>query len=274
MPSSTTTGLPAPPLGAPAEFEAPASWRCIDFISDLHLSEATPRTTEAWASYLRDTEADAVFMLGDLFETWVGDDARHEGFERHCTQVLLDASRRRSLAFMAGNRDFLLGADMLQASGVVGLADPTLLTALGQRVLLTHGDSLCLADTDYQRFRGVVRNPLWQQDFLAKPLDERRRFARGLRDQSEAHKQDNPLPLAWTDVDPAAAVSWLHSCKAPTLVHGHTHRPGSGPLAEGVTRHVLSDWNLDEAPYRAEVLRMTADAFIRLDLVGAARRPR
>src|SRR4051794_8771521 len=94
----------------PARFVAPAAWRAIDFISDLHLADDTPRGFEAWSAYMLGTSADAVFMLGDLFEVWVGDDARHDGFEARCADVLMRAAAQRHVAFMAGNRDFMVGA--------------------------------------------------------------------------------------------------------------------------------------------------------------------
>jgi UDP-2,3-diacylglucosamine hydrolase len=248
----------------PSEFCAPEHWRAIDFVSDLHLSAATPRTFDAWAAHLLATPADAVFMLGDVFEVWVGDDARASGFERRGAQVLCEASARRTLAFMAGNRDFLVGRDMLDECGVLALADPTVLVAFGQRVLLSHGDELCLADTDYQRFRAEVRSDAFRSAFFAKPLAERRAIAQAMRDASEQRKQ--PAAMAeWVDVDAAAAVQWLRQANANTLIHGHTHRPRSEPLAPGFMRHVLSDWDLEEqarAP-RAEVLRWTAQGFER-----------
>ncbi|MDE1950655.1 MAG: metallophosphoesterase, partial [Burkholderiales bacterium] len=125
------------------EFAAPTEWRAIDFISDLHLSAALPRTFAAWAAHLRSTPADAVFILGDLFEVWIGDDSSGQAFEHSCVEALVDAASRRQLAFMAGNRDFLVGSEMLRESGMMGLPDPTLLDAWGHRVLLSHGDALC-----------------------------------------------------------------------------------------------------------------------------------
>ena len=249
-----------------AEVHAPPSWRCIDFISDLHLAANTPLTFEAWASYLNRTPADAVFILGDLFEVWVGDDARFDGFDARCAEVLATAARTRSLFFMVGNRDFLVGADMLNACGVSALADPCVLTAFGQRVLLTHGDALCLADTDYQKFRTMVRSTAWQAQFLAQPLEARRQFARDVRNQSEMRKKELPSRADWVDIDPAMAIEWLDEANTPTLIHGHTHRPATEALGMGHVRHVLSDWDLDDAPQRAEVLRLTADGLARLPL--------
>jgi UDP-2,3-diacylglucosamine hydrolase len=242
-------------------FDAPPSWRAIEFISDLHLSIALPRTFDAWAHYLESTDADAVFILGDLFEAWVGDDARFDGFERRCAQVLADAARRRTVGFMAGNRDFLVGRELLDEAGVMALPDPTLLVAWQHRVVLTHGDALCLADVDYQRFRTQVRNAAWQADFLSRPLAERQRLARAMRDASE---QTQRQQTTWSDVDAGAAVALLRDAGASVMVHGHTHRPGSDELAPGFTRHVLSDWDLDAQPPRAEILRLAPSGFLRV----------
>jgi UDP-2,3-diacylglucosamine hydrolase len=246
------------------EYTAPSDWAAIDFISDLHLGEDTPRTFEAWAAYLRATTADAVFILGDLFEVWVGDDARHEGFERRCAEVLADAAARRTVGFMAGNRDFLVGTDLLKACGVLALPDPTVLVAFGERLLLSHGDVLCLDDHEYQQFRLQVRRPEWQREFLALPLAERRERARGMRSRSEERKRGTS-PSNWADVDSATAVRWMHEAGTPTLIHGHTHRPRREALAPGQVREVLSDWDLEtDAAPRAEVLRLRRGGLSRL----------
>jgi UDP-2,3-diacylglucosamine hydrolase len=250
------------------ELQADAAWRSVEFISDLHLSAATPCTFEVWAAYLRASAADAIFILGDLFEVWIGDDARAPGsFAERAAAVLLDAAAQRPVSFMVGNRDFLVGAALLRHCGVAALADPTVLDAWGQRVLLTHGDALCLADEAYQRFRAEVRSDAWRREFLAKPLTERERLARAMRDASESAKRAKPVE-DWADVHPAAAVSWMHAAGSRTMVHGHTHRPGSEVLAPGYTRHVLSDWDLDLPPHRAQVLRLTRDGFTRIDLLA------
>lgn len=242
------------------ELVAPPAWRAVDFISDLHLCEAMPRTFDAFAAHLRHTRADAVFILGDLFEVWVGDDARQRVFESACVDVLAEAASHRHLAFMAGNRDFLLGAAMLRDCGMTGLPDPTVLSAWGQRVLLSHGDALCLADLPYQAFRHEVRGTAWQQQFLAKPLPERLQIAAEIRHASASRQRFDGDGSA--DVDAAEAVRWMHTMGTAELVHGHTHRPGSDTLAPGYKRHVLSDWDLDHAR-RAEVLRLTRDGFER-----------
>jgi len=250
---------------APAYFEyaVPAPWQAIDFISDLHLSPALPRTFDALAQELRQTPADAVFILGDLFEFWIGDDSRTQPFEQRCVDLLAAAAQRRTLAFMVGNRDFLVGVAMLLDCGMTGLPDPTVLDAWGRRVVLTHGDALCLADTDYQAFRRQVRDAHWQRQALARPLAERTVLATQMRARSEAARRfDSNFNV---DVDAGAAVGWLQAAGATEMVHGHTHRPGSNELAPGFKRHVLSDWDLDDPLRpRAEILRLTRDGFRRL----------
>ncbi len=252
-----------------AQFEAPAQAPAVDFISDLHLSEETPLTFERWAAYLRGTPAALVVMLGDLFEVWVGDDARHEGFEARCVAVLREASARHTLAFMRGNRDFLVGKDMLADCGVHDLDDPTVLLAFGQRLLLSHGDSLCLDDHDYQAFRALVRGEQWQRDFLARPLAERQQLARRMRAHSEERKRGMTMDQ-WADIDKPTALRWMQAAQTPVLIHGHTHRPAHERLAPGYAREVLSDWDVEGAhgPARAEVLRLTPDgALTRIPLL-------
>ena len=252
-----------PEAGLPPFFElaAPPAWRAIDFISDLHLCEALPRTFDAFAAHLLHTPADAVFILGDLFEAWVGDDMGERGFELLCVELIAEAASHRQLAFMVGNRDFLVGARFLRSSGCMGLPDPTVLDAWGQRVLLSHGDALCIADTPYQTFRAEVRSAAWQAGFLARPLRERLQIAADIRKVSQGRRQFDGAADA--DVDIATAVQWMHGMGAREMVHGHTHRPGSAALAPGYKRHVLSDWDLDQGS-RAEVLRLTRAGFKRL----------
>ena len=257
-----------PEAGLPAFFElaAPQHWRAIDFISDLHLRAALPRTFEAFAAHLLHTPADAVFILGDLFEAWVGDDMGAHGFEHGCVEVIAEAASHRQLGFMVGNRDFLVGTQFLRASGCMGLPDPTLLDAWGQRVLLSHGDALCLADVPYQSFRTEVRSSAWQAEFLAKPLVARLQIAADIRKVSQGRRQFDGAADA--DIDTAEAVQWMHGMGAREMVHGHTHRPGSEALAPGYKRHVLSDWDLDQGS-RAEVLRLTRGGFKRLPPASA-----
>jgi UDP-2,3-diacylglucosamine hydrolase len=256
-------GARPPGQGQPAffEFRTEPQWRAVDFVSDLHLCAALPRTRDALIAHLMHTPADAVVILGDLFEAWVGDDSADAGFEAECTEMLAECASRVPLSVMVGNRDFLLGTEWLMWVGAQGLPDPTVLVAWDQRVLLSHGDALCLDDLEYQAFRRQVRSLEWQRDFMARPLAERQALARQMRAASQARQRFDG-DLAHTDVDAAEAVRWLHLQGAAELVHGHTHRPGSHTLAPGFRRHVLSDWDLDTAE-RAEVLRLTRDGFLR-----------
>ncbi len=260
-----------PALPTPGTLHAPPSWRCIDFISDLHLHEGLPLTTQALGDYLQRTPADAVLMLGDIFEAWVGDDMRDQPYEAACTAMLAEAGRRLYLGMMVGNRDFLLGEAMIGACHAHALQDPTVLRAFGRTLLLIHGDALCLADTGYLRFRAQVRAPSWQQAFLAAPLEARLEQARQMRQASQAHQQ-GMAQTEWADVDEAAATAWMAATGAETLVHGHTHHPADEPFGvEGGMRHVLSDWDLDHGGRpRAEVLRLSATGFERLSLAAAS----
>lgn len=253
-------------MQAPVPFEltAPAHWRVLDFIADLHLHPGAARSLEAWRHHLRHTPADAVFILGDLFEVWVGDDAAAlpGHFAAACAQILAEVTPQRAVFFMHGNRDFLVGADFFARTGVQPLPDPTVLGFGGARWLLSHGDALCTADTAYQAFRRQVRSPGWQADFLGRPLAEREALARALREQSMQHQRSLP-PAQWADVDAPAACAWLRAARAPVLIHGHTHRPAVHELAcddlPHARRIVLSDWDLEAAAPRAEVLRLASD---------------
>lgn len=259
--TSPAAALPLPE--ATPTFVAPTAWRAIDFISDLHLAASTPRTFEAWALHLRHTRADAVFILGDLFEVWVGDDLAEHDFEARCVEVLSQAAAGKAIAFMAGNRDFLVGDAMLEASGVMRLHDPTLLSAFGAQLLVSHGDALCLDDISYQRYRSIVRRPNLQRAFLALPLSWRRALGRAARRRSESLHPSRERRTV--DVDAAATLGWLDAAEVPVLIHGHTHAPASHELGSGRTRHVLSDWDLDgSGTPRAEVLRWTAEGFARI----------
>jgi UDP-2,3-diacylglucosamine hydrolase len=161
---------------------------------------------------------------------------------------------------------------MLTACGMQALEDPTLLCAFGDKVLLSHGDALCLGDVPYLPLRRVVRDPAWQRQFLERPLPERRAMARALRDQSERHKS-TLKPGEWIDVDLEAAAATLRSAGATTMIHGHTHRPGTEEIAPGHWRHVLSDWDLDgDGPERAEVLRWQEGGLVRMSPDEAMRR--
>jgi UDP-2,3-diacylglucosamine hydrolase len=203
------------------------------------------------------TSADALFLLGDLFEAWVGDDVLGAGgFEAECAEVLRATARRLPLFFMAGNRDFLVGQQLAQATGMTLLRDPTVFTFGERRWLLSHGDALCVGDTDYQAFRAQVRGAAWQEGFLAQPLSVRQAVARGLRQESEALKATDRV---YSDVDGPTAVRWLEAADAEVLVHGHTHKPADHALDARHRRIVLTDWDAEAQPPRLEALRIARD---------------
>ena len=273
-----------PATQVPGVLQAPSDWRSVDLISDLHLHPDDPGTLAALTAYLEGplaSQSDALIVLGDLFEVWIGDDVlttdpvatalsdvdtRAVHFWCACARLLAEHARRRPVWFMAGNRDFLLGAQGLKTMGLQALPDPTRLELLGKRWLLSHGDALCLADTDYMAFRQQVRDPSWQQDFLNRPLAERTALVRQMRQRSQEHQRQLGGPEAWADVDPQAAVQWLRASGCPALIHGHTHRPALHQLEPDLARIVLSDWDLKARPARAEVLRLDANGWHRLPL--------
>jgi UDP-2,3-diacylglucosamine hydrolase len=251
----------APPI---AELAAGPTWRAVEVISDLHLQASEPATFQAWRSYMATSAADAIFILGDLFEVWPGDDVLDTpGFAAECGRVLREATSRRPVFFLHGNRDFLVGDGFARATGVQFLADPTVLAFGGRRWLLTHGDALCLGDTEYLRFRAMVRDPAFQRRFLEQPLPVRQQVAQSLRSESESRKHSGAL---YADVDRDEALAWLAAASAGTLVHGHTHRPGEHALDTGHDRVVLTDWDLAARPPRGEVLRLAATGVQRLPL--------
>ena len=242
---------------------APADWEHIDLLSDLHLGPDTPGTLARLARHLADTPAQAVMLLGDVFEVWVGDDARHEPFEASVVAMLHEAAQRKALFFMHGNRDFLVGPALLLDAGMTALPDPTVLAAFGQRWLLVHGDAQCLDDTAYQAFRRQVRSPEWQAQLLTQPLAARQALARQLREGSRAAQAQQ---LMSTDLDADACRALLREAGAKTLIHGHTHRPAEHDLGDGLQRVVLSDWDFEATPPRGDVIRLSAAGLQRLSL--------
>ena len=248
-----------------SELTAEPIWQAVDFISDLHLQVSELATFDAWQRYMQTTPADAVFILGDLFEVWVGDDVLQEhGFEQQCAQVLSQTAARVPTFFMHGNRDFLVGNSMMSKCNTSLIDDPTVLIFNHQRWLLSHGDALCLDDVDYMQFRLQVRSADWQQTFLAKTLAERQAIARDLRKQSEARKSSG---ADYADVDENTARQWLQQAESATLIHGHTHKPALHDLGDGLQRVVLSDWDAATIPPRAEVLRLSAQGLERIRLL-------
>ncbi|NMF95965.1 UDP-2,3-diacylglucosamine diphosphatase [Aromatoleum toluolicum] len=216
------------------------------FIADLHLADQRPDNTRAFLDLLagRAREVGSLYILGDLFEYWAGDDDRDSPLNREIGDALATlAARGTQIGFVAGNRDFLVGEHFARRAGLIILSDPTVVDLDGRRVLLTHGDTLCTDDHAYQAFRQQVRDPQWQRAFLARPLEERKQVIDGLRRHSETAKQEKAMEIM--DVNTAAVDALLRAHGYPTLIHGHTHRPArhlhqvDGRACE---RWVLSDW--------------------------------
>lgn len=220
------------------------------FISDLHLSERRAATSERFRRFLREegARAESLYVLGDLFDYWIGDDELDAaGADRLGRSVAgaLQALARAGVAVrvMHGNRDFLLGDDFLRAAGAQALADPSVVTVDGVRTLLMHGDTLCTDDREYLRFRAKVRDPDWQASFLGRPMAERRALAMELRSTSEADKRGKAPEIM--DVNPIAVCDALQSHQVTRLIHGHTHRPAHHELecaGRRCERWVLPEW--------------------------------
>jgi len=216
------------------------------FISDLHLDDARERTNELFLAFMAGpaTRAEALYILGDLFEFWIGDDAIDLPLNRMVVDALAALSRRGTrLHFMHGNRDFLVRDGFAAATGATLLADPTEVDLYGRRTLLMHGDTLCTDDVAYQKFRAQVHDPAQQAAFLARTMAERDAFVRGVRSQSDAAKAGKSEEIM--DVAPRAVEEMLRQHAYPTLIHGHTHRPATHVLevdGHRCERWVLTDW--------------------------------
>ncbi len=212
------------------------------FFSDCHLDPARPEVGAALIEFLdrRAAGAERIYVLGDLFEAWLGDDTPVDGLE-----PVIDALTRRAADsptfFLAGNRDFLLGRDFAERVGLTLLDEPELLELGDARIALLHGDTLCTDDHDYQAFRAQVRQPAWQAEFLAKPLAHRQQIAAGLRRDSAAAMAQKAIEIM--DVNADAVGRCFAALGVDTIVHGHTHRPAVHRPAPGLARYVLGDWN-------------------------------
>jgi UDP-2,3-diacylglucosamine hydrolase len=210
------------------------------FISDLHLDADRPALTAAFARFLQaHRNSERLYILGDLFEAWVGDDDDAPLASEVARLLRAFSDAGPGLFLMRGNRDFLLGETFCTRSGATLIEDPTVIDLYGEPALLMHGDTLCTADTDYQAFRRTVRQPAWRSRTLALPLQERRALASQLR--SESLGATGNKPAAIMDVAPQAVDRVMSERGVAVLIHGHTHRPGVHEVAMG-ERWVLGDW--------------------------------
>jgi UDP-2,3-diacylglucosamine hydrolase len=214
----------------------------LGFISDLHLSENTPSVTEGFFEFLKTAaqELSHLYILGDLFEAWVGDDDDSQ----HAMSVMqkINHATRNGLEifFIHGNRDFLCGQKFAEQSNLTLLPDPFFLNFFDQKIALSHGDNFCTEDLEYIKFKKEVRSEKWQQEFLQKPLDDRLNIASNMRDASQKNNSNKDISIM--DVTPNAIQEFFAEHRIDLLIHGHTHRPNTHQINSG-TRIVLGDWH-------------------------------
>ncbi|MFN2360220.1 MAG: UDP-2,3-diacylglucosamine diphosphatase [Marinobacter sp.] len=216
------------------------------FISDLHLEESRPDITDAFLRFLEEQArgAEQLYILGDFFEAWIGDDERTPLQEQVADALRELSDTGTKLFLMHGNRDFLIGEDYCNRIGAILLDDPTVVDLYGIPTLLMHGDSLCTADVEYQKFRANMRDPQWQQMILQRPLAERQQMARQLREISMAKNKGKEEFIM--DVTPDEVVKEMEAHDVQQMIHGHTHRPAIHKLEAGnlaAERIVLGDWD-------------------------------
>jgi UDP-2,3-diacylglucosamine hydrolase len=232
------------------------------FISDLHLQATMARTTAAFLDFIQHhaRHAQQLYLLGDIFEAWAGDDDLDDAYNRRIVDAFAELSANGvALYWMAGNRDFLAGEDFAQRAGAAVLPDPFISTIAGKTIVLTHGDAYCTDDQAYMQFRAQVRDPRWQQQFLALPLQERKTIIDSLRAGSREAQRGKSYEIM--DVNAAAIAGLFESSGTATMIHGHTHRPARHETAHaGRTRvrYVLSDWELDHGRPRGDWLSIDA----------------
>ena len=218
----------------------------LGFISDLHLSEKTPVTTQGFFNFLKEAarEFTHLYILGDLFEAWIGDDDDSEFALEVIKQLKLSTQNGLEIFFIHGNRDFLCNQTFAKKSNITILPDPFFIDYFDQKIALSHGDDFCTNDLEYIKFKKKVRSASWQSDFLKRPLHERLEIASNMRDASQNH--NNRKDMSIMDVTSDAIYRFFMQHKIDILIHGHTHRPAThqvdGSKLSG-TRIVLGDWH-------------------------------
>lgn len=231
------------------------------FISDLHLCESRPEIVDAFTSFLKSiaTEADALYILGDLFEYWAGDDAIASGVHVKSIQALRELTQQDVKVYLIhGNRDFLLGDVFSQATGIQILQDPSIISLYGYTILLSHGDDLCTDDLAYQTFRAEVRTDSWKAQFLSQPLTNRIAYIESIRKKSEYEKSIKPMDIM--DVNPLAVRQLLKEHHyPPTFIHGHTHRPMQHQ--HHIDGHTCNRWVLGDWYHQGSYLKLDNQGF-------------
>jgi len=222
------------------------------FISDLHLDESNPHITDLFISFVKELKNSKtqteLYILGDLFESWIGDDYENELHNETKTILQSLTESNINVFFLFGNRDFLIGDQFLNDTGVQLLTDPFLLEVNDQRFLLAHGDQMCVDDMEYQTFRAIVRNPNWQKEFLNLPISKRLKIAGETKDASKQSKQEKSITIM--DVNEGEVRNVFKKYEVDTIIHGHTHRPMRHKLelkGKICWRYVLGDWSRTSA---------------------------
>lgn len=218
----------------------------LHFISDLHLTRDRPENTQRFLAYLEslDSSVSDLYILGDLFDVWVGDDDTTPPNEQVRKQLKKVTGNGTRVYFLAGNRDFLIGEQFFNDTQVSCLQDEHLIDLFGVKTLLMHGDLLCTDDLEYQQFRQLTHNPAWQQAALAKPLEERLALAQHYRQESHLNKSGKSMDIM--DVNPAAVIDAFERHGVQRLIHGHTHRPDIHTHEANnkpAQRFVLAEWD-------------------------------
>ena len=231
------------------------------FISDLHLDPERPAITELFGRFVDEEArgADALYILGDLFEAWVGDDDPSDAGAFVAAKLHALSEAGVPVYVVRGNRDFLLGADYARRAGVTLLPDPAVVVLYGTPTLVLHGDLLCTDDTAYQHFRAQTRDPRWQAQFLSQPLAARLAFAAQARAASKARYGElvsTGMAETIGDVAPATVREWFQRYGVHRMIHGHTHRPAIHDEGDGNLRIVLGDWY-----EQGSVLRVSEDGY-------------
>jgi len=237
------------------------------FISDLHLSQSQPRTTQVFFNFLqqRASQVRELYILGDLFEYWAGDDDLDNPYNKSVADALRALSDTDVKIFwIAGNRDFLVDTAFAHATGATLLPDPFIASIGGHRITLAHGDAQCTDDTAYMAFRQQVRQAQWQETFLSLPLSQRKSIIAGLRNDSHQAKSTKSDDIM--DVNALAIDDLFDATGTALMIHGHTHRPARHEYSSGGrqrVRYVLPDWDLDTNVWRGGWIAIDANGAIR-----------
>ncbi|MCA1322785.1 UDP-2,3-diacylglucosamine diphosphatase [Herbaspirillum sp. alder98] len=240
------------------------------FVSDLHLQASLPRTTAAFLDFLQThaLQTGQLYLLGDIFEYWAGDDDLVTPYNQQIADALKAVQAQGvALFWIAGNRDFLVGEAFAAAAGLSLLPDPHVITLAGRSIALAHGDAQCTDDVAYMAFRAQVRQPAYQQQFLAMPLAQRKAIIEGMRKNSQQSNQDKSMEIM--DVNADAIDALFKQTGVSTLIHGHTHRPALHRLEGDRLRYVLPDWEYDVETPRGGWISLTDDGVLhRFDAAG------